>query len=201
MFIVWCQISDVCCLMSRLNVVCLMSEVSGLMSVVWCRRLIFDVCCLMLDVWCHMFDVRRLISDVTCIVSVVYCMMDDVWCQTPDVSCVMFVVWCLIFVVYFRRLILVDWCQTSDVWFLLSDVRRQIIIIIKIIVFITWYCANEHILKDQNANPKTWKTNLFKYFYTAISRLAALIVSGFKYYAIFCLLMFPYIKSITFSEQ
>ena len=160
------------------------------MSVVWCRRLIFDVCCLMLDVWCHMFDVRRLISDVTCIVSVVYCMMDDVWRQTPDVSCVMFVVWCLIFVVYFRRLIVVDWCQTSDVWFLLSDVRRQIIII-KIIIFITWYCANEHILKDQNANPKTWKANLFKYFYTAVSRLAALIVSGFKSNTIFCLLMFP----------
>ena len=153
----------------------------------------------MLDVWCHMFDVRRLISDVTCIVSVVYCMMDNVWCQTPDVSCVMFVVWCLIFVVYFRRLILVDWCQTSDiswlmsdVWcaILLSDVRRQIIII-KIIIFITWYCANEHLLKDQNANPKTWKANLFKYYYTAVYRLAALIVSGFKYYTIFCLLMFP----------
>ena len=143
----------------------------------------------MLDVWCHMFDVRRLISDVTCIVSVVYCMMDDVWCQTPDVSCVMFAVWCLIFVVYFRRLILVD--LMSDVWcaILLSDVRRQIIII-KMIIFITWYCANEHILKDQNANPKTWKANLFKYYYTAVYRLAALIVSGFKYYTIFCLLMF-----------
>ena len=153
------------------------------MSVVWCRRLIFDVCCLMLDVWCHMFDVRRLISDVTCIVSVVYCMMDlmpDAWCLVSDVCCLMSDICCLF--------------QTSDISWLMSDVwcvivRRQIIII-KIIIFITWYCANEHILKDQNANPKTWKANLFKYYYTAVYRLAALIVSGFKYYTIFCLLMF-----------
>ena len=117
----------------------------------------YRVCCVLYDGWC-------LMSDTWCLVCGVCCLMSDICClfQTSDISWLMSDVWCAI---------------------LLSDVRRQIIII-KIIIFITWYCANEHILKDQKANPKTWKANLFKYFYTAVSRLAALIVSGFKYYTI-----------------
>ena len=115
----------------------------------------YRVCCVLYDGWCLMSDTWCLLCDVCCLMSDICCLF-----QTSDISWLMSDVWCAI---------------------LLSDVRRQIIII-KIIIFITWYFANEHILKDQNANPKTWKANLFKYYYTAVYRLAALIVSGFKYY-------------------
>ena len=100
----------------------------------------YRVCCVLYDGWCLMSDTWCLVCDVCCLMSDICCLF-----QTSDISWLMSDVWCAI---------------------LLSDVRRQIIII-KIIIFITWYCANEHILKDQNANPKTWKANLFKYYYTA----------------------------------